>query len=376
MRFAGSGGEKAAGNGGLRRATLLVLLLGVLFAAALLVSATARAQDDAPESEEPVGEAQLDTPEEQQILQQAVAEQDSQSGDLAGETAAAEDRNEDGLIDRITIPVAGCAIGQGATISFRDDNGEIGVVVDGFNAFITSTGDAVIVRGTDPDSRNEPIFFIARDELQGSELTVTGSTGIECEQVTTTPTDPDETTSITEPTTGETTNEDSVCPGATTALRDFEGSGISQTPPFTIVGDRFRVNYALETEDPDLSLFIVDVIDNDSQESVDFFSEETGESGSTLVNAGPGEFFLDISGANIRYTITVEDCVEAGETTTPGGTSPSDNVIVSTIPPKDPPVTGGLPFTGGTSVIVGAATALVLFGAGLSLFLLGARRRS
>jgi hypothetical protein len=38
---------------------------------------------------------------------------------------------------------------------------------------------------------------------------------------------------------------------------------------------------------------------------------------SSIVNAGPGSFFLDILAANVDYTVTVEDCT--GSTGTGGG---------------------------------------------------------
>lgn len=144
---------------------------------------------DKTATKEPVGQARLNSPSQRQLFQEATA-QDSGSGDLAGKEATASDANEDGdrSTDLVTIEASDCIVEQGATITFRDKNGVVGVVVDGFNAFITSNGKEVQVRGTDPDSNNEPILFIARDRLKGSKLDVTDSTGINCAAESTTPT--------------------------------------------------------------------------------------------------------------------------------------------------------------------------------------------
>lgn len=133
------------------------------------------------------------------------------------------------------------------------------------------------------------------------------------------------------------TGPDDECPGAEVVLTET-GTGDQESVPFTITGDRFRVNLTSEptgSAGEDDVIVFVDVINNDNDELVTEISQDTAGTESSFVNAGPGEFFLDITSGNAAYTITVEDCVDEDEN--------GDGVVDDSVPDKDLPKTGGPP---------------------------------
>jgi hypothetical protein len=115
------------------------------------------------------------------------------------------------------------------------------------------------------------------------------------------------------------------------------------------------------------------------------FAQEGPGNDSSIVNAGPGDFFIETNPANASYAIVVEDCVDTqgnppAETTsdtsgvnTGNGTSNRHNVIDNTIPVvhRDPlPITGGPP-----AIPVTAVAVLALFISGSTTGLLFVLRR-
>src|SRR5215213_10205231 len=141
------------------------------------VEAEAQAEDKAQDETVPVGEAGSLNASERQLLQGAA--QNSASGDLAGKPVNGEDNDNNTISGPLTIDANDCRVDKGATIVVEDETGTIGALVDGVNATIDSTGDQVVVEGTDPSIENEKIIFIAREDLIG-ELTVLSSAGIDC----------------------------------------------------------------------------------------------------------------------------------------------------------------------------------------------------
>jgi hypothetical protein len=147
-------------------------------------------------------------------------------------------------------------------------------------------------------------------------------------------------------TTGETTGAaedqyapgpDEECPGAE-IVQTTSGTGSKQTAPFEIVGDRFRVTATVVSPNPP-PVFIVDISRRNGIPEQVFTVEDEGTE-STIVNAGPGTFFLDILAIDANYTVVVEDCVGNG----PGNADNTDDgVIDDTIPGKPLPHTGGIP---------------------------------
>ena len=130
-------------------------------------------------------------------------------------------------------------------------------------------------------------------------------------------------------------------------------------------------------------------VDKANGDSVTTFSQEGPGTDSSIVNAGPGDFFIETNPANASYAIVVEDCVDTqgnppvvttgatsgvnttGAATTGDSTSTRDSVIRDTIPrDRDP-----LPNTGGLSILVPAAAllALLISGAAIGLFFVRGR---
>ena len=115
---------------------------------------------------------------------------------------------------------------------------------------------------------------------------------------------------------------------------------------------------------------------DEDDESIDsFFVGGEGQQDSLVVNAGPGEFTLDVSAdTDESFTVTVENC--GGET---GGNdaedvnaededADDDGVIDDTVPNKNLPNTGG-----SSALVVGGTVLFVLYG-GLVAWRLKTRR--
>ena len=150
--------------------------------------------------------------------------------------------------------------------------------------------------------------------------------------------------------------------GAQEALT-ITDTGITQTETFDIEGDSFRITSDVENtnEDSDLFSFAIFVQDETDVPAAIVSQEEPGTK-TSFVNEGPGEFSLEISGANASYTVLVEDC--SGDNGTEGDAEDSDNtgddtdndgtdedeadddVIDDSVPDKDLPETGGIPLLG------------------------------
>ena len=177
---------------------------------------------------------------------------------------------------------------------------------------------------------------------------------------------------------------DAECPGAQ-VVNTTTGTGPKQSPPFRITGERFRISIANDATSQDPTLSGVSVwVDKANGDSVATFSQEGPGTDSSIINAGPGDFFIETNPANASYAIVVEDCVDTqgnppvdttsatsganttGSATTSDNTSNRDNVIRNSIPrDRDPlPNTGGLPLL----VPAAAVLALLISGATIGLF--------
>lgn len=115
--------------------------------------------------------------------------------------------------------------------------------------------------------------------------------------------------------------ETGTCPDAQ-LIDTFEGKGDQQTDTFGTTTDSFRVSFETKstTDDPTDGLLFVDVINADKPDDIPVASLSTNGSGTgeTFANAPPGTYFLDISAANVDYTITVEQCEGDGASINPG----------------------------------------------------------
>ncbi len=138
--------------------------------------------------------------------------------------------------------------------------------------------------------------------------------------------------------------DDQDCP-APEVVNTTTGSGDEQSPVFDTTGGSFRVTITVDPTSLDPSLAGVTVfVRTEDDEPVTRIAKEGGGTEASIVNAGPGSFFLDILAANANYEITVEDCT--GDTGNDGGGDGDDNndgVIDDTVPDKPLPNTGGFP---------------------------------
>lgn len=145
---------------------------------------------------------------------------------------------------------------------------------------------------------------------------------------------------------------DSECPGAR-VVNTTSGNGNKQSPVFNITGESFRVTTTLETNSPRFLAFGV-IVNKEGGRFVTSISRESPGTDSSIVNAGLGRFFLDITAFDTNYVVTVEDCAGAppiepqgprGPVDDPGGVVPGTEVIK-------------VPRTGGPPIILGALALL------------------
>jgi hypothetical protein len=150
---------------------------------------------------------------------------------------------------------------------------------------------------------------------------------------------------------------DSECPGAR-VVNTTSGNGDKQSPVFNISGESFRVTTTLETNTPQTFAFGA-IVNKEGGGYVTTIGRESPGRDSSIVNAGPGRFFLDITSAYTNYVVTVEDCPGAS----PGGPperrpSPVDRPegVIERTPVREVPFTGGPPYLAvGGVVLLGAA---------------------
>jgi hypothetical protein len=150
---------------------------------------------------------------------------------------------------------------------------------------------------------------------------------------------------------------DSECPGAR-VVNTTSGNGDKQSPVFNISGESFRVTTTLETNTPQTFAFGA-IVNKEGGGYVTTISRESPGRDSSIVNAGPGRFFLDITSVYTNYVVTVEDCPGAS----PGGPperrpGPVDRPegVIERTPVREVPFTGGPPYLAvGGVVLLGAA---------------------
>jgi hypothetical protein len=138
---------------------------------------------------------------------------------------------------------------------------------------------------------------------------------------------------------------------------------------FNITGTSIRlvVESTATSQDPQAAGVTIFVYpEGDTVSYVTNFSVEEGRDDSSIVNAGPGAFYLDILAANADYTVTVEDCTGTnGEQTNQNQITTQDQPEdrgqtreIINIPKKPLPPTGGWP-------VYGMVAGFILAGAGL-----------
>jgi hypothetical protein len=317
--------------------------------------------------------------------------------------------------DVVTIAAEGCAVSEGASITLEDPDGTQAQFVDGqLGIEISSTGGQISLVGPNDDyigdhavSSSDPGFDTAGD------YAVVTTTGIACEGgnpsqgspeasaspiASTPPSTPPSNPPVTTPSSpparsapattpasspasepagpparesGNAPTEasplqgdnapgpDSECPGARVVDRT-RGNGDKQTPVFSVSGESFRVTTSLDTNSSRSFLFSADV-NRQGGRYVTSVDRESPGTDSSIVNAGPGRFFLDITSLFTKYLVTVEDCVGAPTEgrpvppeKRPGPIDRPEGVIRDT-PVRRMPPTGGPPIVLGALALLGTA---------------------
>jgi hypothetical protein len=152
---------------------------------------------------------------------------------------------------------------------------------------------------------------------------------------------------------------DSECPGAR-VVNTTSGNGDKQSPVFNITGEAFRLTTTLETNSPRSFLFSADV-NRERGGYITSVSRESPGTDSSIVNAGPGRFFLDISSLFTDYLVTVEDCASEAPGVPGGlqrGVGPVDRPegVIDHTSVERVPFTGGPPYLAvGAVVLLGVA---------------------
>lgn len=104
--------------------------------------------------------------------------------------------------------------------------------------------------------------------------------------------------------------------GSCDIVEMFDGEGDTSTPAFEVASNDWRIFYNFEgaTGASDAGPFEISVYGADDNQLVQAITVEQPGSDTAFVNAGAGRYYLEVSSANVRWDITVEDC---GETAPP-----------------------------------------------------------
>ena len=305
--------------------------------------------------------------------------------------------------DVVTITAPGCTVSEGASITLEDSDTTHALFVDGqLGIEITSTIDQITMVGPNDDYIWNHAVSSSDPGFDAAELVVVTTTNIVCDGGNPTQGTPEASASpvassppssapvsapASDPASAPASSPpgdsgsapdsapasesnledqnapgpDSECPGAR-VVNTTRGNGIKQSPVFGISGDSFRITTTLQSNTPRALIFIADV-NREGGRFVTIVSRESPGTDSSIVNADPGRFFLDINSANTDYLVTVEDCLGArpvepivrhngqvGPIDRPEGVIPRTSL-------RRVPSTGGPPYL--------ALGALVLLGVGL-----------
>jgi hypothetical protein len=123
------------------------------------------------------------------------------------------------------------------------------------------------------------------------------------------------------------TVQNSDCPGASKA-NTTTGNGNKQSPVFNVTGTSFRLKVDSTATSQDPQFAMVNIFVYPEGETVGFvgtFDVEEGRDDSSIINAGPGSFYLNILAANVDYMITVEDCTGTSQGNQDSSTPASQN---------------------------------------------------
>ncbi|HET7272163.1 MAG TPA: hypothetical protein VFI90_13890 [Rubrobacter sp.] len=261
--------------------------------------------------------------------------------------------------DVILVAADDCTVSRGASITLEDGDGTQATFTDGAKGItITDQNGRPKIEGPPGDfvGDDSHVTFPSDDtsfDTDGdySVVSSTGITGCRGGSTTQDGTTPGQNQYAPGP--------DSECPGAQ-VVSTTTGTGPKQSPPFRISGERFRVTIVNEATSQDPSLSGVSVFVNEANGNpVTTFSQEGPGTDSSIINAGPGDFFIETNPANASYTIVVEDCVDT-QGNPPANSGGDVNNPKGMVPGTESPK---VPFTGGPPYV--AVGALVLLSVAL-----------
>jgi hypothetical protein len=302
--------------------------------------------------------------------------------------------------DVVTITAPGCTVSEGASITLEDGDGTHALFVDGQQGIeITSTIDQITIVGPNNDYIWNHAVSSSDPGFDAAELVVVTTTNVACDGASPPPNQPPTTTAPTgaspsapssapvsapasdpasvpadtppsdsgsAPDSASASESilqgqnapgpDSECPGAR-VVNTIRGNGDKQSPVFNISGESFRVTTTLETNSPRLLVFGV-TVNRQGGRFVTSISRESPGTDSSIVNAGPGRFFLDISSLFTKYLVTVEDCagVPPIEPHGPPGPIADPEGVVPRTHVQQMPRTGGPPYLAlGALMLLGVA---------------------
>ena len=296
--------------------------------------------------------------------------------------------------DVVTITAPGCTVSEGASITLEDSDTTHALFVDGQKGIeITSTIDQITMVGPNDDYIWNYAVSSSDPGFDAAELTVVTTTNIACDGGNPTHGTPEASTSpvassppssapVSAPASDPASapagdsgsapdsapasesilqgqnapGPDSECPGARVVNRT-RGNGNKQSPVFNVSGESFRVTTTLDTNSPQFLGFDAFVYKEGGQ-LVTAIGRESPGTDSSIVNAGPGAFYLDILSANTKYFVTVEDCAGVAPIEPDGPQGPINRPegVIRRTPVRE------VPFTGGPPIVLGA---LALLGAGV-----------
>jgi hypothetical protein len=121
-----------------------------------------------------------------------------------------------------------------------------------------------------------------------------------------------------------------------TTIERFDGQGGKTTAAFYISGDKWRINWNVDTDVPDLAFFAFHAYpEGETIFHVTSVSHQGAGSDTTYVYEGPGRYYFDVVAVNLNeWTIEVEDVV-APETEPPQPQEPP--APPETTQPQGPP---------------------------------------
>jgi hypothetical protein len=153
-------------------------------------------------------------------------------------------------------------------------------------------------------------------------------------------------------------------------VQRLSADGNRQTAPFDVEGDRVRITARVDptSQDPADAGITVYLVEADTRDNAGSANFEGGGTDSSILNVGPGSYFLDTNTANAEYEVVVEDCRGSAPADDEDDDSDADEQAPVQEKPKEVVQVvvvrkGPLPDTGGPALTPLAAAVAALAGA-------------